>query len=117
MFILLLVNKQAQLSFVVIPIGSSILAILIIMIGLAYHVKQRQRYTVEVADFDFLHRENLNEKTFVERVKDSFTNSFGGHSMSGLSHSVSNQVPYDNLSELENDAATQRHSLPNVEHA
>lgn len=97
-----LVNKQAQLSFVIIPVVSSILAILIVMCGIAYHLQQRQRHTVEVADFDFQHRENLDEKTFMERVKESFASSFARHSLSAGGRGTSyGGMPYDDHSDFE----------------
>lgn len=75
------VPKQPSLTFVVIPVVCCILAIVIIVFAIAFHVQQRKRFTIEVADFDFQARsENLMEKTFYERVKDSFASSFSGTS-------------------------------------
>lgn len=53
---------------------SSILAIVIVVVGIAYHLQQRHRYniTLEVADFDFQYNDNLIEKTFFERLRESF---------------------------------------------
>jgi len=49
-------------------------------VGLAYHLQQRQRVTIEEADFDFQRqRDDLNEKTFLERVKESFSASLVNH--------------------------------------
>ena len=75
------VSKQPSLTFVVIPVVCCILAIVIIVFAIAFHVQQRKRFTVEVADFDFQARdESFIEKTFFERVKDSFAASFSGTS-------------------------------------
>ena len=70
---LIAVVRQTQLTFVIIPIMSSIVAIIIIVVGIAYHLQQRHRYniTLEVADFDFQYNENLMEKTFFERLRES----------------------------------------------
>lgn len=52
---------------------SSILAIIIVVVGIAYHLQQRQRLneTLEVADFDFQNNDNLIVKTFFERLRES----------------------------------------------
>ena len=52
---------------------SSILAIIIIVVGIAYHLQQRQRMnlTLEVADFDFQNNDNLVVKTFFERLRET----------------------------------------------
>ncbi|XP_067136714.1 transmembrane protein 130-like [Centruroides vittatus] len=68
------VSRQPQLSTVIIPIVCSVLTIVIIIMGIAYHIQQRKKYSVEVADFDFHHTEDLVEKTFFERLRDSFKN-------------------------------------------
>lgn len=70
------------------------------MVGIAYHLQQRQRYTVEVADFDFQEQEFLNEKTFIERVKESFSASF--KSASTLRHY--NSITHGGPSTLIDDA-------------
>jgi len=73
------VMKQTSLTFVVLPVISCILAIVILVFALAFHVQQRKRFTIEVADFDFQARdENLMEKTLYERVRDSLSESFKG---------------------------------------
>lgn len=66
------VSKQPQLSTVIIPIVCSVLTIVIIIMGIAYHIQQRKHYSVEVADFDFHQTEDLVEKTFFQRLRDSF---------------------------------------------
>lgn len=72
---------QPSLTFVVIPVVSSIMAIFIIVFGIAMHVQQRRRgFTVEVADFDFSARDDsdLLVKTFFERLRDSLVSSVKG---------------------------------------
>ncbi|CAG2109530.1 unnamed protein product [Medioppia subpectinata] len=65
--------RQTQLSFVIIPVVSSILAIVIVVAGIAYHLQQRanNNITLEVADFDFQQNDDLVEKTFFERLRTS----------------------------------------------
>ncbi|XP_054159419.1 uncharacterized protein LOC128957643 [Oppia nitens] len=65
--------RETQLTFVIIPIVSSILAIIIIVVAIAYHLQQRasNNLTLEVADFDFQNNDNLMEKTFFERLRES----------------------------------------------
>ena len=63
------------LSFVVVPVVSVICVIITIFLSIAWHLQQRKRYTVEVADFDFrpdISDEDLVEKTFLQRLKDSY---------------------------------------------
>ena len=75
------ITKQPTLIFVILPVVCCILAIVIIVFAIAFHVQQRKRFTIEVADFDFQARdENLMEKTFYERVRDSFSLSMTGMS-------------------------------------
>lgn len=65
------------------------------LLGLAYHLRQRQRYniTLEVADFDFQPNEDLNEKTFFERLRESFAKSLRGT----LLHPCTRAQNYDDL--------------------
>lgn len=91
-----IVTHQQQLFFVIIPVISCILAIIIIVVGIAFHLQQRQQYAVEVADFDFQRTENLNEKTFFERVSESCSKSIKGRFLHPCS-----RVDYDDLSENE----------------
>lgn len=68
---------QPSISFVVIPVVCSIMAILIVVFGIAIHLQHRKRFTVEVADFDFSARdESLIEKTFWERLRESIVTGF-----------------------------------------
>lgn len=70
------VNKQAQLSVIVVPVGFSLAAIVLIIFGLAFYVQNRPRFFVEVADFNFGQHYDMEYKTFTERLKESFTNAF-----------------------------------------
>ena len=69
------ITPVSALSFVVIPVLSVILVVMILTMSVAVHLQQRKRYTVEVADFDFrpeISDEDLVEKTFIQRLKDSY---------------------------------------------
>lgn len=75
------VQHQTPLSIVVIPISCSLLAILAIGTGgmMVYAVKRN--IAVETADFDFNSpEEQLEYKTFWERLRDSMMNAFGNSS-------------------------------------
>lgn len=66
------VSTRPQLSTIIVPICCSLIGMLIIVIGMTYHIHQRKSYVVEVADFDFQQPLKLSEKTFMERVTESF---------------------------------------------
>jgi hypothetical protein len=106
------INKQAQLSFVVIPVASTILAIIIVMVGIAYHLQQRQRYIVEVADFNFQQQECLIEKTFFERVREAFSNSFKNEAATDFMP-ISQSMPYDGFI---NDVDVDRQEIGETNH-
>jgi hypothetical protein len=72
---------EPSITFVVVPVVSTIAAIFIIVFGIAAHVQQRRRgFTVEVADFDFSARDDsdLLVKTFFQRLRDDFVTSMKG---------------------------------------
>lgn len=74
------VTPQPQLSVIIVPVSCSLVAVVIIVFGIAYYIQNRSRFTIEVADFDFGQRSaDMEYKTFTERLRDSFNNavSFG----------------------------------------
>jgi len=81
------VASQNPVSIVIIPIVSSIIVVVIIITGVALHAHYRNRLAVEVADFDFgqAEEEELQYKTFWERLRESF----GAHFTSGGSDAQS----------------------------
>lgn len=81
------VAAQSQLSIVIIPVASSIVVVILIISGIALHAHYRNRLAVEVADFDFgqADEEELQYKSFWERLRESFSN----HFTSGASDLVS----------------------------
>jgi len=81
------VASQSPVSIVIIPVVSSIIVVIIIITGVALHAHYRNRLAVEVADFDFgqADEEELQYKTFWERLRESF----GAHFTSNVSDSQS----------------------------
>lgn len=70
------VQKHAQLSVIVVPVVCSVVAVVMIVFGVAYYVQQRKRFTVEVADFDFGPVDgDMEYKTFRERLREAVVNS------------------------------------------
>lgn len=71
------VKEQAQLSVIVVPVAFSLVAVVLIVFGVAYYMQNRSRFTVEVADFNFGQQcSDMEYKTFRERLRDSITNAF-----------------------------------------
>ncbi|XP_069695665.1 uncharacterized protein [Periplaneta americana] len=68
------VTRHAQLSVIVVPVSCSLIAVILIVFGVAYYVQSKNRYTIEVADFDFGQASDMEYKTFRERLRDSFSN-------------------------------------------
>ncbi|XP_018334440.1 uncharacterized protein LOC108743381 [Agrilus planipennis] len=69
------VNKQAQLSVIIVPVIFSIIAIVLVIFGIAYYLQNRSRFIVEVADFNFGRQyADMEYKTFTERLKESISN-------------------------------------------
>ncbi|CAH1958768.1 unnamed protein product [Acanthoscelides obtectus] len=71
------VNKQPQLSVIVVPVSFSLVAVVLIVFGIAYYFQNRSRFLVEVADFNFGQQySDMEYKTFNERLRDSVMNAF-----------------------------------------
>jgi len=81
------VASQSPLSIVIIPVVSSMVVVIIIVTGVALHAHYRNRLAVEVADFDFgqADEEELQYKSFWERLRESF----GAHFTNNASDSQS----------------------------
>jgi hypothetical protein len=70
------VTKKPQLSVIVVPVSCSLVAVVLIVFGVAYYIQSRARFTIEVADFNFgQSNPEMEYKTFTERLRDSFNNS------------------------------------------
>ncbi|GFG31677.1 hypothetical protein Cfor_04834 [Coptotermes formosanus] len=73
------VTKHAQLSVIVVPVSCSVIAVILIVFGVAYYVQSKSRqvphlYIIEVADFDFGQANDMEYKTFRERLQESISN-------------------------------------------
>lgn len=69
------VITKPQLSVIVVPVSCSLVAVVLIVFGVAYYIQSRARFTIEVADFDFgQSNPEMEYKTFRERLRDSFNN-------------------------------------------
>lgn len=70
------VTKQPQLSVIIVPVSCSLVAVIIIVFGIAYYIQSQNRYTVEVADFDFGQASDMEYRTFTERLYHGISNAF-----------------------------------------
>ncbi|CAH1156168.1 unnamed protein product [Phaedon cochleariae] len=71
------VKKQSQLSVIVVPVSFCLVAVVMIVFGVAYYIQNRSRFIIEVADFNFGHHySDMEYKTFRERLRDSIVNAF-----------------------------------------
>uniref|UniRef100_D3TNI2 Putative salivary mucin n=1 Tax=Glossina morsitans morsitans TaxID=37546 RepID=D3TNI2_GLOMM len=70
------VKKQSQLSVVVVPVTFTLIAIILIVFGVSYYVQSRNRFNVEVADFNFGETQSVDMefKTFHQRLYESICN-------------------------------------------
>ncbi|TDG50473.1 hypothetical protein AWZ03_003062 [Drosophila navojoa] len=66
-------KRQSQLSVVVVPIACTLVAVCLVIFGVAYYMQSRNRFTVEVADFNFGDTQSVDMeyKTFQQRLIDS----------------------------------------------
>lgn len=64
---------QSQLSVVVVPVSFTLIAVILIVFGVSYYLQSRNRFTVEVADFNFGETQSVDMeyKTFQQRLIDS----------------------------------------------
>jgi len=87
------VHQKQQLSIIVVPVTCSIIAIVLIIFGIAYYLEHQVKLNVEVADFDFGQEHEMPRPTFFQRLKNAmYTNSNGG-SNSLLVPSLSDDEP------------------------
>lgn len=71
------VPRSGLLSTIILPITCSLLAFVILVTGIAYHIHTRNRLQVEVADFDFQRSDlELTEKTFWEHLLGAWRDTF-----------------------------------------
>ena len=66
-------DRKPNLSFVVVPMIGGILAVVMVVFGVAYFLQNRSEYEVEVADFDFETEDGEEEpRTFAERLREEW---------------------------------------------
>lgn len=78
-FLLFIVQPHSQLSVILVPVVFSLMAVVLIVFGIAYYIQNRNRFLVEVADFNFGESqsvESLEYKSFVQRLLDDFSDLF-----------------------------------------
>ncbi|XP_052865015.1 uncharacterized protein LOC128271493 [Anopheles cruzii] len=72
-------QPKSQLSVIIVPIGFCLLAVTLVVFGVAYYIQNRDRFIVEVADFNFGDTSSLDDdmeyKTFHQRLVDSLRDS------------------------------------------
>jgi len=77
------VAHELPLFIVIIPVVAAIVVVILIITGIAVYANLRRNLRIEVADFDFNNSEEdeLQYKTFWDRLLESFSNAFlGSHS-------------------------------------
>lgn len=65
-------SKQSQLSVIVVPVACCLVAVCLVVFGVAYYMQNRTRFSVEVADFNFgdTNSVDMEYKTFWRRLVD-----------------------------------------------
>jgi hypothetical protein len=74
-----LAQTKSPLSVIIVPISFCLVAIIIIIFGVAYYIQHRTHFLVEVADFNFGDTQSIDDmeyKTFQKRLLDSVTEIF-----------------------------------------
>ncbi|XP_066599232.1 uncharacterized protein [Prorops nasuta] len=67
------VTPKSQLSVIIIPVSCTLIAVVLVVFGIAFYLQSRARFTVEVADFDFgKNNPEMEYKKFWGRLRDSF---------------------------------------------
>jgi hypothetical protein len=77
--IFFLAQTKSPLSVIIVPISFCLVAIIIIIFGVAYYIQHRTHFLVEVADFNFGDTQSIDDmeyKTFQKRLLDSVTEIF-----------------------------------------
>lgn len=82
MFSLFSATTHSQLSVVIVPVVFSLVAVVLIVFGVAYYVQNRNQFLVEVADFNFGETQSVDSleyKSFIQRLLDSISDLFIRH--------------------------------------
>lgn len=75
-------QSHSQLSVIIVPVIFSLVAVLVIVFGVAYYVQNRNQFLIETADFNFGETQSLDSmefKSFLERLLDSVSDLFIRH--------------------------------------
>lgn len=66
------------MSVVLVPVSFCLVAVFLIVFGVAYYIQSRNRFMVEVADFNFGETQSVDMeyKTFHQRLMDSICDLF-----------------------------------------
>lgn len=86
------VKSHSPLSVILVPVTCVLVAVIMIIFGIAYYIQNRDHYMIEVADFNFGETQPLDMeyKTFRQRLMDSLRESLGGirplHNNDGDTH-------------------------------
>lgn len=100
-YFLITAEPHSQLSVIIVPVSCSLVAVFLIVFGVAYYIQNRNRFLVEVADFNFGEDQSLDGmeyKSFHKRLLDSISDYFIRHpdeiddnNVAGGPSSVNNQ--------------------------
>lgn len=77
-----LAQEHSQLSVVIVPVVFSLVAVVLIVFGVAYYVQNRNQFMIEVADFNFGETQSIDSleyKSFFQRLLDSISDLFIRH--------------------------------------
>lgn len=78
-FRLFVAQPHSQLSVVIVPVVFSLMAVVLIVFGVAYYVQNRNQFLIEVADFNFGETQSVDSmeyKSFFQRLLDSISDLF-----------------------------------------
>lgn len=82
LFISILAQPRSQLSVVIVPVVFTLMAVVLVVFGIAYYVQNRNQFMVEVADFNFGETQSIDSleyKSFMQRLLDSISDVFIRH--------------------------------------
>ena len=75
-------QAHSQLSVIIVPIVFCLMAVVLIVFGVAYYVQNKNQFLVEVADFNFGETQSVDSleyKSFFQRLLDSVSDLFIKH--------------------------------------
>ncbi|KAL7029555.1 hypothetical protein ACKWTF_006285 [Chironomus riparius] len=72
-------SEHSQMSVIIVPVVFSLVAVVLIVFGIAYYVQNPNQFLIETADFDFGETssvESMEYKSFLQRLLDSVSDLF-----------------------------------------